>query len=186
MLCISLLFCIMFINETYAKYINSAQGNTNITIARWRIVVNAQDIRSNPEISGTITPVILENEHIKPGVVAPTSEGYFDLMIDASDVDVSFRYTITASIPEDSCVKDLKVTGYSLDDGDFIEIDDDTPITGTFLYSDDIRTANIRMYIKWIDDENQTMDNFEDANATADDNCKGSVNVMLNFIQLQN
>ena len=115
--CISLILCLLIVRQTYAKYMNTTEGNTNITIARWRILVNNQDIRNNPEITETITPVLLENEHIKPGVIAPTSEGYFDIVIDSSNVDVSFNYTITPSIQENSCVKDLNVTGYSLNNG---------------------------------------------------------------------
>ena len=131
--CISLILCLLIVRQTYAKYMNTTQGNTNITIARWRILVNNQDIRNNPEITETITPVLLENEHIKPGVIAPTSEGYFDIVIDSSDVDVSFNYTITPSIQENSCVKDLNVTGYSLNSGEIIPVIDNTPISNNIV-----------------------------------------------------
>ena len=176
----------LIVRQTYAKYMNTTQGNTNITIARWRILVNNQDIRNNPEITETITPVLLENEHIKPGVIAPTSEGYFDIVIDSSDVDVSFNYTITPSIQENSCVKDLNVTGYSLNNGEIISVVDNAPISNNILYKDGITTTSIRIHIKWTDDETATMDNKADTQTTIDETCKGNINVTLNFIQLQN
>ncbi len=177
--------CLWTIGSTYAKYINTAEGGTNLNIARWRILVNDEDIRNNPSISGNITPVLIENEHIKPGVIAPTSSGYFDIIIDSTDVDVSFTYTITPSVPNDSCVKDLIVTGYSLNDGDIETLEDNT-ISNTVLYADNINLTNIRMYIEWIDDESQTMDNNDDTLATSDSDCKGVVMVSLNFVQLKN
>lgn len=184
--CISLILCLLIVRQTYAKYMNTTQGNTNITIARWRILVNNQDIRNNPEITETITPVLLENEHIKPGVIAPTSEGYFDIIIDSSDVDVSFKYTITPSIQENSCVKDLNVTGYSLNSGEIIPVIDNAPISNNILYKDGVTTTSIRIHIKWTDDETATMDNKADTQTTIDGTCKGNINVALNFIQLQN
>ena len=184
--CISLILCLLIVRQTYAKYMNTTEGNTNITIARWRILVNNQDIRNNPEITETITPVLLENEHIKPGVIAPTSEGYFDIVLDSSDVDVSFNYTITPSIQENSCVKDLNVTGYSLNNGEIISVVDNAPISNNILYKDGVTTTSIRIHIKWTDDETATMDNKADTQTTIDETCKGNINVTLNFIQLQN
>lgn len=184
--CVSLFLCLFIVKQTYAKYINTAQGNTNITIARWRILVNNEDIRNNPEITGSITPVITTNEHIKPGVMAPTSEGYFDIVIDSTDVDVSFQYTITPTIPETACVKDLNVTGYSLNNGTVTPVISNAPITNTILYMDNITTTNLRIYIKWIDDETQIMDNSADTQTTINTACTANINVALNFIQLQN
>ena len=182
---ISFFILVGAVSETYAKYINATEGKTDLAIARWRILVNNQDIRNNPEISETLTPTIIENEHIKPGVIAPTSEGYFDLIIDATDVDVSFKYTITPTTPSDSCVKDLKVTSYSINDGEKINIDADA-ITNNILYSDSERKLNMRIFIKWVDDETQTMDNKADTAITTNASCKGVIKVVTNFIKLQN
>ena len=184
--CISLFFCLMIVNSTYAKYMNSTQGNTNLTIARWRILVNDEDIRDNPSITQTLTPVLNGNEHINPGVIAPTSSGYFDIIIDSSSVDVSFKYNISTSVSDNSCVKDLVVTGYSLNDGEVVSISSGEVISNDILYSDNITNTNIRMYIEWIDDDRQTMDNFDDADATVNPDCKGMVDVSLNFVQIKN
>ncbi|MCI6001614.1 MAG: hypothetical protein MRZ37_00430 [Tenericutes bacterium] len=182
--CISLIISLFIINDTYAKYLNSANGNANIAIARWRILVNNQDIRNNPEITESITPILIENEHIKPGFIAPTTEGYFDIIIDSKDVDVSFQYTITSTTKEEDCVKDLIITGYSLNNGDIIPINNNTPISNNILYKDNIETTNIRIYIKWIDGENETMNNTEDTLTTIDETCQGKINVKLNFLQI--
>ena len=110
--CISCLFLIIslsVIKNTYAKYITSADGDANINIARWKILVNNQDIEQNKELSNVITPVFDGNDNIASNVIAPTAEGYFDILIDASNTDVSLRYEVTTSDNEDSAVADLEI-----------------------------------------------------------------------------
>ena len=78
---ISLLLLITMVQNTYAKYVSSANANTNFTIATWAFNINRQDVLSSSNFSNTIKPIFVDNENIKPGVIAPTSEGYFDLLI---------------------------------------------------------------------------------------------------------
>ena len=69
--CISCLFLIIslsVIKNTYAKYITSADGDANINIARWKILVNNQDIEQNKELSNVITPVFDGNDNIASNV----------------------------------------------------------------------------------------------------------------------
>ena len=44
----------------------------------------------------------------------------------------------------------------------------------------------MRIFIKWVDDETQTMDNKADTAITTNASCKGVIKVVTNFIQLQN
>ena len=39
--------------------------------------------------------------------------GYFDLVVDTSEVNLAVRYTVTCSIPENSDIPDAKIVGYS-------------------------------------------------------------------------
>ena len=87
-ICISLL--LFFIVQIYAKYKTSTEGTTSFAIANWNILVNELSIKNNSDFSNSIVPVFIENEHISNNIIAPTSEGYFDLSLDFSNVDVSF------------------------------------------------------------------------------------------------
>ena len=40
----SLFYCITLMQDTYAKYVSSAEANATLTIARWNILINNQDI----------------------------------------------------------------------------------------------------------------------------------------------
>ena len=182
--------CIFFIvfyiiSNTFAKYLSSANSSANIAIAKWNIKVNNISIKDNTDISSTIIPVFPGNENISNNVIAPTAEGYFDLVIDINDVDVSFKYTITSIVDESSPVKDFSITGYSIDNGPKIEFgaNEEKVITETILLNSNISNRNIRIYIKWIDDDSQTMNNAEDTLATVSGN-PAVFDVIINFSQI--
>ena len=41
---LSLLYCVTIMQDTYAKYLSSATENAELTIARWSILINDQDV----------------------------------------------------------------------------------------------------------------------------------------------
>ena len=182
---ISLLFCFSTINETYAKYNTSLEGKTNMSVARWHILVNNQDVRNNSSTSAELAPTFLGTEHIAPDVIAPTSEGYVDLIIDSSQVDVSFSYTITPDVDATSSVTDLIVTGYTVNSGEKIAISNGQSITDNIYKIDNVNLTTIRLYVKWDDSSNSKMTNEEDTNASF---MKEQAKLKLNikFIQIPN
>lgn len=169
-LCFGILF-IIFV-QIYAKYLTSADGNTSLTIARWNIMVNDLSIKNNTDISNSIVPVFPGTEHISSNIIAPTVEGYFDLNLDFSATDVSFKYEITSGADENSSVKDLVATGYSINDGEKVEFENyNEPISEIIPLSSDIKTRKIRIYIMWNDNaDSQTMDNTADTLSTSSEN----------------
>ena len=111
---LALFYCVSLIQSTYAKYLSTADADTNITIARWNILVNNQDISQNSNFSEVLEPTFTGNENIKDGVIAPTATGYFDITLDGSTTDVSFSYDISFSEADDNTVTDLKITKYEI------------------------------------------------------------------------
>lgn len=182
--CIALLFVILVVTDTYSKYLTQASGKTDIAIARWRILVNGQDIRDNRDISQVITPVLYQDDNIASNIIAPRSTGYFDIIIDCKDADVSFEYEINISPNENSSVTDLIATGYSIDGGTTIPLARSDNITRQVLLSSNTQTISIRVYIEWDDtSENTTMNNEADTNATKSGN-DAKLDVNLSFIQI--
>lgn len=181
---ILVLTLVFFLIQIFAKYLTSASGDTTMNVARWNILVNNISIKNNTDISNTLTPVFPGNENIASNIIAPTAEGYFDLNFDFSDADVSFKYEITTTVDENSSVKDLVTTGYSVDDGEKITFDEiNSPIQDTILLTDNIETQKIRVYVKWNDDENATMDNTADTLATTSGN-PALLHVNISFTQI--
>lgn len=183
---ICFLLCLFFIEDTYAKYITSTNESASMNIARWRILVNNKDIRENSTTNAVITPIFNGNDNINSGIIAPNSEGYFDLIIDATEADVSFKYKIEISVNQNSPVKDLITTKYIIDNGNEIPLErDNTTIENTVLHKDNTKPINIRVYIKWDDSNEATMDNDADTEATKQVDNPAKMDVKLSFIQLK-
>ena len=178
---LSLFYCVTFMQDTYAKYVSSATANAGLTIARWSILVNTQDVVEESDFSETISPVFAGTSNIKSDVIAPTASGYFDIIINGENSDVSFTYTI--SIDTSDCViEDLVITNYSIGNTNYTYNGND--ITGNILLNDASRTKTVRFYVEWNDNAStQTMDNAADTAATAEETAAFDINV--NFIQLQ-
>ena len=176
----SLLLLVSVIQNTYAKYISNATANSNFTIASWNFKVNNQDINANSNFSNVIVPVFENNPNIKDNVIAPTSEGYFDINIDHSNVDVSFTEKINLNFSGTNTVSDLKITGYAINDGSIIEFNGNE-ISTDCLLSDNVKINKYRFYVTWIDDDGQTMQNKDDTEAAKNGNA--SISVSLSFIQ---
>lgn len=183
---ICFLLCLFFIEDTYAKYITSTNESASMNIARWRILVNNKDIRENSTTNAVITPIFNGNDNINSGIIAPNSEGYFDLIIDATEADVSFKYKIEISVNQNSPVKDLITTKYIIDNGNEIPLErDNATIENTVLHKDNTKPINIRIYIKWDDSNEATMDNDADTEATKQVDNSAKMDVKLSFIQLK-
>ena len=187
LLLIFIIICVLVytIIQIYAKYISTAQGNASINVARWDIKVNNLSIKNNTDISSTLVPVFPGTSNIASGVIAPTAEGYFDLNFDFTNTDVSFRYTVSLSVDENSSVQDLVATGYSIDDGQIVNIADQSlPISDTILHGSNIDNRKIRIYIKWDDNsESSTMSNSDDTLSTKSNN-PALYSVNISFTQI--
>lgn len=182
----ALILCITQIQQTYAKYLDTKEGDTDFTIAKWKILVNQQDITEASTMSSLINPVYIENEHMKEGVIAPGREGYFDLVIDSSNTEVSFRYDISVTSSENSSVNDLIITGYSLNDSEIIPVSDQlNNLSNVIYYTDTSKENKIRIYFKWRDGTGENMNNEADTNASIQGvNAKLKANIT--FTQITN
>ncbi len=201
--CISLLFLVNMIQDSYAKYVTSAEGETNFTIASWTFLVNQQDVVSNNNFSTTIIPVLNQNSNIKAGRIAPTSTGYFDITIDSSNVEVAFDETISLSTGASNTVSDIVFTGYTLISASSVS---GSSVSGSSVSGSSISASSIafqnttnptitishnlneqqtvntyRFFIEWDDSVNATMDNSDDVDASISG--EASIAVNINFIQ---
>ena len=181
---LSLLYLITLVQDTYAKYTSSANANTNITISRWNILVNDQDIKNNSNFTNTIKPVFEDNENIATGVIAPTSKGYFDIIIDGTKTDVSFQYNINLALSSLNTVSDLKLTNYKVNDDDTLHQIENNVISNQILYDSDNKIIKYRIFVEWIDGETETMNNEEDTEAAI--NGIAAYDIAINVIQIPN
>ena len=160
-----------------AKYRKQTEGNLEGTVAHWNIKLNGEDIHR--EMTNIITPVINESNYTKTGVVAPGTTGYFNLAIDATDVDVDFTYTI--SFESLNSLEDIKVTSYEINNDGITHNVTDT-VTGDIVHN--TTTTNIKCNFEWYDGVDNVMDNHDDTE-TAKNSTTADIKVIINFVQKQ-
>lgn len=178
------LLCLLvgMIQSTYAKYVSSADATGMLTIAEWTFKVNNIDVVSGSNFNNTLVPTYDTNQNIKEGVIAPTSTGYFDIVIDSSKVEVSYNQTITITAGDNNTVSDLKITGYKINDGDTVLFTGtNNSITTSHNLTDTNHINTYRVFIEWYDGDGESMNNAADTSAAS--NGVASVKVNLNFTQ---
>lgn len=177
---VALAFSLSIISTTYSRYVADANGDVALTFAKWQILINNEDITSGNVESIDITPTIVENDNVASGKLAPSSLGYYDIEIDVSNVETSFDMHITL---DNEDMADLRISGYSINDGEEIEIEDGQ-IDESFDYDEDLETINIRIYFEWydVDDSNSEMSN-EDDTSFVNENEEITITTNLSFEQ---
>ena len=149
---------------TYAKYFTLTTGKIGSSIKQWNILVNDELIKNNTTLSQRITAYFPNtNGKTKVNKMAPGTEGYFQIEIDYSKVDLSFSYDL--SIAENEKLKDLQIDRIVVD-GEEIEreSEDSINVVGNVNIDDpdDDRKKIIIVYFKWYDGTDNIMDDEED------------------------
>ncbi len=167
-----------------ARYRKQTSAEIDVNIAKWNIKINNEDIDNKVTLTNKIVPSFTGNEYVKDSVIAPGSVGYCDIIIDATGVDVDFNYELNSIVPEDSDLKDLKITDYIINptdtNTDVSTYDEVSSITGTIQKNTD--NYVIRLYIKW-DEETGTMDNKQDTDVAINPDSKALIKAILKFQQ---
>ena len=177
-------YLLFVVIKTFAKYSTSVSQVANMGIADWNIKVNNSTIQSGQPATFTIQPVLPGSTHIASGIMASTAEGYFNLALDYTDVDVSFAYSIDIQPNQNSSVSDLKVLSYAIDGGQSTPFNSNSGIGDTIYYNNATRTRTITIYIKWDDSSSASMNNIEDTAATASTANNALLDVTVSFVQV--
>lgn len=168
---------------SYAKYKKQVEANVETTVAAWNIKVNNETINNKTVLTNYITPTFDANQYVKSGVLAPGSTGYFEIVINAAQVDVDFSYEISGTVHEDTPLNDLIITRYQ-QNGVTQNYDSVNKITGNIQKNSG--NTSIIVYFKWNEDSNETMNNQQDtAYATNSNYQQTKIKVTLKFNQRQ-
>ena len=155
-----LITSILVIQTTYAKYLTYLSSEGNFNIASWKIVLNNQDVIENANFSTTLSLHIPETNYYVANALVPSAIGYFDLNIDATNVLLDVRYTLTCQLPATNDVTDLKMIGYSLSTNYSNITYLNSPSASITRVIAGTNTEVIRVFVKWIDDNNVTFNNY--------------------------
>ena len=187
--CLAISFSL--ISNTYSRYVASSEGNVEVSFAKWEILVNNVDITNNTSSSITFNPTIDHNNNVADGKVAPSSTGYFDVQIDPSNVDVSFKYKIDLDIDSED-IPDLMITKYAILDSNYSVGDTLTYntltngyIENTVNYSNNLQPFTVRVFFEWYEGVNESMNDSDDsAIGTDSENQSFTINANIRFEQV--
>lgn len=161
---VMLIITIIKIGDTYSRYYTSAStNNLSKDIGEWIIKVNEKDIYSETgqKVEFTLNNFSnFTNTNTDPTKISPGNKGYTDIVIDPTGTDVAVRYDI-----EINSVSNIDLEGsieIKLEIQDptekmqFVKISE-SKYSGTISLADiqENKTAKIRCYIEWANDNNQ-------------------------------
>ena len=181
-----ILFCLVFIflfQEAYAKYRKYATVKVDNTVAKWNIKINNETIGNKTTLTNHITPTITSSNYVKDNVLAPGSTGYFDIVIDATDADVSFTYDINISKYDMYTINDLNIYAYSVNDFSTTTSVTDGNVSGTIQHN--TATTTIRIYFNWLDDGTDTMNNQTDTTVAVNGTANADVLATFHLTQVR-
>ena len=191
-----LIVLVSFISDTFSKYISSSQGDLTVSFAKWQILVNDYDITEEANSEILFVPVIEYNENVNENAIAPTTEGYFDIKIDPSNIGLSFKYNIDFKI-ENEDIPDLMISKYAILPESFNEDDDNInyiPLESNELSNELIfnkkakfEPFTIRLRFEWFEGEGEQMIDEEDTiigSVAALENSKFKMKANIKFEQI--
>lgn len=130
---ISLIITILFINGTFAKYFEQVNTSYSIGVKKWNIIVNEKSINSilkdgsvsaAKKLNEAVVQVTFPgNDYIAEGAIAPGAEGYLDMEVDYSQVEVPFTFDFEFS--ETGDLNDLEYYGTEIDDVMYYNLPDE-------------------------------------------------------------
>lgn len=190
-----LIVLVSFISDTFSKYISSSQGDLTLSFAKWQILVNDYDITEGTNSEILFVPVIEYNENVNENAIAPTTEGYFDIKIDPSNIGLSFKYNIDFQIENDD-IPDLMITKYAILPETFNEDDDieyipleSNELSEEYIFNPkkQFEPFTIRLRFEWIDGDGEQMIDEDDAligSVAALENSKFKMKANIKFEQI--
>ncbi len=179
---ILLVLTVFIILDTYGLFESKTSLNVQSNVGKWVILVNDTDITSGANTKFFVDEIIWNpSDNVKSGKLAPGVSGYFDIVIDPTDTDVSVRYDINFDFSE---FENTNIVVTSIE-----EINNKTIVkTGTNKYTGVIPlseikngvTNTIRVNVKW--DNNEDNNEYDSSLGAVPNNVK-NIPVFINVSQ---
>ncbi len=167
--CFWIIISLLLIGASYAKYISSIGTNASVGIDIWSVVINNTDILQNNNFSSQLSLQFPETEYHLENVIVPGAIGYFDLVIDTSEVSLPYKYSVTVVPDVTNEIADIRAIGFSTDgnNNQITYLDaQHTEIYNT-VYPDSV-SSSLRVYVEWFEESPATLNDAADTNIALD------------------
>ena len=159
---------LLMVPATFSRYTNAAEGEAKASIAKWQITVNGESVTTNSTLNNKIDLVYANQTN---GIILPGETGYFDVVLNPAETEVSIQYTIEIDLS--NMPSGMQLTGYSLNSGETIAFPTDNTLIGELrlrnnqkLDNSDIQTY--RVYWQWTGSSSVTASSNYFVNANVD------------------
>ena len=157
---IALLLVAYLISSTYARYSTVGEANGKVDIAKWAVVMTADDGTTLNSTTQDITFTVQSNTEVVPGKIAPavTAKAEIELDLTGTEVSVDFTPTIGAYTPSTLPSAD-KITLTSAVEGGTVGSSNYIPLVGNSAFTESNGKKKVTLTLTWAnDDENNAND----------------------------
>lgn len=133
------------VGGTFAKYTTNVTANATVTAAKWDVVFNdgTNDITNTSKTEIKLEPD--DKTGKADGTIIPGDSGFFNLVVNGKDAEVSFEYSISLKNGDGNnlAVKFYKEASHTT------EITEATPLTGTVAYDAEVDKKTVTVPVYW-------------------------------------
>lgn len=107
-------FSIFIFSATFSRYVSESNGTFGMELAAWNIEINNKLITPETTILNNEINLIPTTNVSEDGLIKPGQKGYFDILINPENTEVSLNYKIT--IDTSKLPSQIQLTKYAVND----------------------------------------------------------------------
>lgn len=156
---IALLLVAYLISSTYARYSTVGNANGKVDIAKWAVVMKADDGTTLNSTTQDITFKVQSNTEVVPGKIAPavTAKAEIELDLTGTEVSVDFTPTIDAYTPSTLPSAD-KITLTSAVEGLTVGSSNYIPLVDNSAFTASNGKKKVTLTLTWANDDENNAD----------------------------
>ena len=156
---IALLLVAYLISSTYARYSTVGKANGEVDIAKWSVVMTADDGTTLNSTTQDITFTVQSNTEVVPGKIAPavTAKAEIELDLTGTEVSVDFTPTIGAYTPSTLPSAD-KITLTSAVEGGTVGSSNYIPLVDNSAFTASNGKKKVTLTLTWANDDENNAD----------------------------
>ena len=157
---IALLLVAYLISSTYARYSTVGEANGKVDIAKWAVVMTADNGTTLNSTTQDITFTVQSNTEVVPGKIAPAVTAKAEIELDLTDTEVSVDFTPTIGAYTPSTLPSAdKITLTSAVEGLTVGSSNYIPLVDNSAFTASNGKKKVTLTLTWAnDDENNAND----------------------------
>ena len=157
---IALLLVAYLISSTYARYSTVGEANGKVDIAKWAVVMTADDGTTLNSTTQDITFTVQSNTEVVPGKIAPavTAKAEIELALTGTEVSDDFTTTIGAYTPSTTLPSADKITLTSAVEGGTVGSSNYIPLVGNSAFTASNGKKKVTLTLTWANDDENNAD----------------------------